>query len=293
FTSEVGSRRSSYSVNSVPSVFRNAEGILATNFDTVKINADLDEMCSMKMDLRYMIDTNVQWVRVRARIEALDDYSSNGHRLMIPILENTTYKNKETNGETEFHNVFKKMLPESNGELIIGEIEAGEVIEYDSTYTFQGDYRLPNSAQDPINHATEHSIEEFDDIHVVMFMQSLVNREIYQGAIGVREFTEANMDRDWGDDRLWPLSIAEFNKNKGFVVSPNPANGFTSVHFSKDFNAERIELVDVQGRVVLSKTAPFAQKFNLSVSDLVSGVYFFRAQSSEGLIQTKKMIVHH
>ncbi|MEX2595767.1 MAG: thioredoxin family protein, partial [Salibacteraceae bacterium] len=33
FTSEVGSRRSSYSVNSVPSVFRNAEGILATNFD--------------------------------------------------------------------------------------------------------------------------------------------------------------------------------------------------------------------------------------------------------------------
>jgi hypothetical protein len=48
------------------------------------------------------------------------------------------------------------------------------------TYTFKGNYRLPVNAGDPINHAQEHSVENFDNLMVVYWLQDVVTKEVYQ-----------------------------------------------------------------------------------------------------------------
>ncbi len=292
YTQEGNTRRSAYGVSSVPALYRNSNATNPTNLSANMIDNDLEDMVYMDIQLRYMIDTIEQSIRVRARIEAIDDFTDGGHRVMIPIVEYLTTKNKESNGENEFHNVFKKMLPESNGELIIGEIEAGEVLEYDHTYTFQGNYRLPNNAQDPINHNIEHSVEEFNDLHAVMFVQSLVDKEIYQGAVGVREYTEANMDREWGEERIFPTSVREFNEGKGFALYPNP--GATTVHMrtSSGDAIHDFEVIDIHGRVVYRSNGEGESEARFDVRDFTDGIYTVRAESNAGVFQ-KRLVVRH
>lgn len=287
FTAEANNRRSAYGVNSVPALFRNSVDRNPTSLTAGNIDTDLEDMVYMDIKLRYLIDTINQSVWIRARIEALDDFTDGGHRVMIPIIEHLTTKNKKSNGENAFHNVFKKMLPESNGELLIGEIEQGQVIEYDLTYTFVGDYRLPSNALDPINHNIEHSVEEFDDLHVVMFVQSLVDKSIYQGAIGEREYTEANMEREWGVERIWPVSVAEFNAGKGFAMFPNPANSIVNIHTMSTVNILSAEVLDVHGRTVLKSTNIHAKTTELDVSSLSEGLYTAVITTNEGVYKQR------
>lgn len=292
FTDEGQSRRQFYAVSGVPAVFRNSVNVAYSTISASTIESDLNLGTEMKMDLRYMIDEEAQSVRVRARIEALDDFSDGGHRIFIPITERLTTANKKTNGENEFHNVFKKMLPDVTGDILIGEVEAGTVIEYDTTYVFQGDYRLPPNATDPIDHTTEHSVEEFDDLHVVMFMQSLADKSIYQGAIGVREYTEANIDREWGAIRVYPQSIEEFNKNKGFTVFPNPSNDILNVVFANQVEVERLRVTNILGDVVMEQGGGADQLFQLSTSQLIDGVYTVEIFTESG-VASKRFVVKH
>jgi thiol-disulfide isomerase/thioredoxin len=292
YTTEGNSRRSAYGVSSVPALFRNSNEVSPTNLSASMINNDLEDMVYMDIQLRYLIDTIGQSVRVRARIEAMADYTDGGHRVMIPIVENLTTANKKSNGEKEFHNVFKKMLPGSNGELIVGEIDEGDVIEYDTTYTFQGGYRLPPNSLDPIDNSTEHSVEEFDDLHVVMFVQSLIDKDIYQGAVGEREYTEANMDRDWGSERVFPLSVREFNQGKGFAVYPNPSNDVVNVRATNDAVIHSIDVVDVHGRVIHHAESIDENTSTLDVLGWAEGIYTIRMASAEGIFQ-KRLVVSH
>jgi thiol-disulfide isomerase/thioredoxin len=291
FTAEANNRRSAYAVNSVPALFRNSVDRNPTSLTASNIDTDLEDMVYMDIKLRYLIDTNNQSVRVRARIEALDDFTDGGHRVMIPIIEHLTTKNKKSNGENAFHNVFKKMLPESNGELLIGEIEQGAVIEYDLTYTFQGEYRLPSNALDPINHSTEHSVEEFDDLHVVMFVQSLVDKAIYQGAIGEREYTEANMDREWDQERIWPVSVAEFNSGKGFAMYPNPTNGLVNIQTARGVSLLTTEVLDIHGRSVYRSSNTNSSDATLDISGLAEGLYIVVVNTTEGTFKQRLLRV--
>lgn len=292
YTQEANTRRSAYGVNSVPALFRNSNSTGPTSLSSSMIDTDLEDMVYMDIQLRYLIDTIAQRVKVRARIEALADFTDAGHRVMIPILEHLTTANKKSNGENEFHNVFKKMLPSANGELIVGEIEEGDVIEYDTSYTFQGDYRLPANALDPINHSAEHSVEEFNDLHVVMFVQSLTDKEIYQGAVGEREYSEANLNREWGSERIWAIGVREFNEGKGFALYPNPSSSVVTVQAINDAQIEQMQLVDVHGRILLQEEGLNVNLHSLDVSSLSEGIYLLNVATKQGQYQ-QRLVVHH
>jgi hypothetical protein len=292
YTSEGGSRRSYYAVNGVPAVFRNSVSTPYNQFTTATIDADLALEASMVMELRYLINVDSQTIRVRAHVEALGEYTDGGQRLLIPIVEHKTTLNKETNGETEFHNVFKKMLPSPQGDIIIGTINAGDVFEYDTTYVFQGDYRLPASALDPIDNEIEHSVEEFEDLHVIMFMQSLLDKEIYQGAIGVREFDVANLERPWGSDPLPPLNVADFNRQNGFGLFPNPANDNVYLELGTEQSIELVRVYAVTGELVFELGQAQFSRFELSTSTWEQGLYMVEVVTANGRF-TKPLVVEH
>ena len=97
----------------------------------------------------------------------------------MAVFEYETTQNVGTNGETEFLHVMKKMLPNFNGSSI-SPLQAGVSQTVSQSYDFNGSYRLPDDAQDPINHSIEHSIEEFTDLGVAVWIQNSLSKQILQ-----------------------------------------------------------------------------------------------------------------
>ena len=64
------------------------------------------------------------------------------------IMEDVTYNNTGTNGQTEFHYVMKKMVPNQTG-TIIGDLLYGDTLHYSLSYTFNGNYDPTTSYGDP------------------------------------------------------------------------------------------------------------------------------------------------
>lgn len=288
FTASGNSRRNYYGVNSAPDFYDNSEKAVINSFAEEDIDDDLNEDVGMRMDLRYMIDVASKTVSIRARVEALQEYNAGAHRLMILITERVTQNNQKTNGETEFHDVFKKMLPTSTGEFIIGALAPGDTLIYEIDYEFNGEYRLPNNAGDPIDDETEHSVEDFENLHVIMFMQSAESdKSIYQGATGELSKSEEDFNRSWD---AWPTSIGEVASDNGFKVYPNPTNGLVNVQSQNGVEIDAIEVYSLDGKLLISELVATGESNQFDASELTNGLYILNIKTEEGVVSKQLSI---
>lgn len=288
FTSEGNTRRNTYGVNAIPAFFRNAASEDYSSFNSSSIDDDLTDSTGMAMELRYMINPDDQSISIRAHAEALEEYTIGAQRIYIAIVEKVTFNNKKSNGETEFHHVFKKMLPESSGELIVGNLQVGYEFDFDSTYVFQGDYRLPNNANDLIDNAIENSVENFDSLHVVMFMQGLnSSKSIYQAANGVKYTDEDDFLRDWG---AWPAGIDSKVALNSIQIFPNPAELLVNIR-SSSAAIDLVEIYDVAGALIIRKNTEGKNTIQLNTSALESGTYFARISMGQKIEMKRITIV--
>ncbi len=200
---------------------------------------------------------------------------------MIPIVERETKLNKESNGETVFHNVFKKMLPTASGQIIIGQLDSGYIFDYDSVYIFQGNYRLPNDAGDPIDNASEHSVEDFDSLHVIIFMQSMeASKEIYQGVVGEKCFSWANFNRPWDAPLVAPLGTQEHRGLSEVQIYPNPANETLWVRLGSNQFELSVTLYDLQGQILITEEVETRDEmFALDIRSLPAGIYYLKVSN--------------
>ena len=119
-----------------------------------------------------------------------------------------------------------------------------------------------------------------------MMVQSMTSKEVYQGGIGERSYDEANLTRAWGTE---PLAVNEIVVKAALKIYPNPAS--TSITVSSGSNTiSKIEIIDIQGRVVLSETALSAPKVQVNISDLAAGSYILKAHTAAG-IETEKLVI--
>lgn len=190
FTAEGNARRIYYGVNSVP--YQTIDGGWNGNSQSYS-NAILEQYSSIPsfLDIESNFTVSGKTVAVEIGIKPLKDLPGN-NRLHVAIIEKTTFNNVKSNGETEFNDVMKKMLPNANG-TSIGTISLGQPLTYEFSYTFQGNYRLPTSANNPINHSTEHSIEEFTDLGVVVWVQNNSNKDVYHAAYAEDKATNIDL----------------------------------------------------------------------------------------------------
>ena len=125
-----------------------------------------------------------QTIDVVVDVLPLADVEGDDLRLHIAIIEGLTTQNVGTNGQKEFHHVMKKMLPDDDGTSIV--LLSGEAQSFDFSYTFQGDYTAKTTLYEPVDHDTEHTVEEFDDLSVVVFVQDAetwaVHQSVWSGA---------------------------------------------------------------------------------------------------------------
>lgn len=84
------------------------------------------------------------------------------------------------------------------------------------------------------------------------------------------------------------LSNSEFLANK-FNLYPNPSNSIVNISSNDAILIDKVEITDINGRIVKSFNADATSSTSINVSDLNAGVYFLNISSAEGLA-VKKLI---
>jgi len=90
-----------------------------------------------------------------------------------------------------------------------------------------------------------------------------------------------------------PLGIQNV-ANQTLQVSPNPANSFVTVGFPSGAELNRVEVLDLSGRVLAIETVNGkSNRTTISTATFTNGVYIVRAVDTKGAVVTTKVTVAH
>ena len=160
-------------------VFHPAEINDDAGFNQSNFDAFADVPSPMGISVEHTVSG--QTVDFDVTIEVIEDVPSDSLRLFAAITENVTTGNVGTNGQTEFHDVMKKLVPGRAGTLL-DPMTAGDTLSMDFSYTFQGEYLEDVGYSNQVDHDLNHSVEEFEDLEVVVFIQDTTTKEVYNAA---------------------------------------------------------------------------------------------------------------
>ncbi len=161
YTAEGGVRRNYYGVSGVPNLFVNG-----ADFEQSIFQYQFDEYYAQrsKMDLAVSHTLDGTQLNVQAAVIPYDDYSD--LTVHIVVVENMTTENVGNNGETEFHNVMMKMMPDASGTV--------------SAFT----NNTPFIIDETVDMSTTF-VEELDDLSIIIFVQNNSTKEVFQSALSV------------------------------------------------------------------------------------------------------------
>lgn len=232
YTTEGGDRRGYYGVNSVPRVEidggwdSNGNNVTQSVFDQFQNVPAFVEMAASFSRWSKTIETTVT-------VTPLADITSNNLALFAVIYSHRDTANVKTNGETEFINVVKKMMPSSSGQSIAS-LTSGTAVTQTLSYSFNGSYVLPPNGQSPANLNVEHTVEDFEDLGVIAWLQDVNTREVYQSV-----------------DATYTVGQNENELAAALSIYPNPATDVINVDadFEGTANVRLISLLgqEVQG----------------------------------------------
>jgi hypothetical protein len=210
--------------------------------------------------------TGTGLVSVRATVRPFMTVPAGRLVTHVVVTERETRNNARTNGETVFYDVMKKMLPNENG-TVMPALTSGQDFVITQAYDVS---RLP-AAQ---------AVEHFDSLRVVVFVQDMVTKQIYQGETMTLKATLSSHSRQDG-----PV----------FELAPNPSTGRTTLYTSLTRpETVRVEVLDALGRPVLSRPqlvlGAGSQKIELDLGRPAAGLYTVRLTTSQG-VRTSKLTV--
>ncbi len=155
YTAEGGVRRTYYNLSAVPSIFLDGESV---NTGAVT-QASFDQHAARPafMDIKGSFNVEGNTIHVIADVMP---YIETSARVYITVNEKLTTGNVGTNGETEFHHVMMKMLPNGQGSTI--EFVPDELQRLEFTQDMSSTH-----------------VEEMSDLEVSIFVQNNSSKEIY------------------------------------------------------------------------------------------------------------------
>jgi hypothetical protein len=90
-----------------------------------------------------------------------------------------------------------------------------------------------------------------------------------------------------------PLAIQNV-ANQALQIAPNPANEFVTVGFPSGTELNRVEVLDLSGRVVSTETVNGkSNRLTISTASYTNGLYIVRAVDTKGAVVTTKVTVAH
>jgi hypothetical protein len=161
YTTEGGVRKNYYGISGVPNLFVNGD-----DFEQSIFQYQFDEYYSLrsKMDIAVSHQLEGSQLSVKAAVIPYDDFSE--LTVHVVVVENLTTENVGNNGETEFHNVMMKMMPDASGTV--------------SSFT----NNTPFIVDETVDMSTTF-VEELDDLSIIVFVQNNSTKEVFQSALSV------------------------------------------------------------------------------------------------------------
>ncbi len=203
-------------------------------------------------------------VTANAHLMPYADFDAGDVVLHMVITERHTRNNARTNGETDFYNVMKKMMPNANG-TTLGALTRRQAVNMTQTFTFP----------------TNNNVEHLDSLEVVVFAQALNSKTTLNGGNALRT-NPTGLSAD--EATLGALSIA-----------PNPTAGAANVYLSLRA-AQRVsaDVMDALGRVVATVPAQSltegAHTLPLSLAGVARGLYVVRVTTGD-TTRSRRLVV--
>ena len=211
YTAEGGVRRDYYSVNAVPMAFLDAESL---NFNSVQTQFDQHAGVTAFMDIKGSFSVEGNTITVLADIMPYIDANA---RVYVSVNEKETHGNVGSNGETVFHHIFMKMLPNAEGTTI--DFVSGELQHLEFTQDMSGTH-----------------VEEMSDLEVSIWVQNYASKEIFNSRYAY-EYTNAH------PYPVENLTLTAANRGSLVAAWDAPANGNPTgynVYVNNELVAENI-----------------------------------------------------
>ncbi|MCD4678893.1 MAG: T9SS type A sorting domain-containing protein [Bacteroidales bacterium] len=258
YTAEGGVRRTYYGVSGVPNMALNGGWDGNPNgYDQAIFDQYYNEPAFMEISAVH--DINGQDIQVEVNVTPLADFPA-GLKLHIAVVENMTTGNVGNNGETEFHFVMMKMVPDASG-TDVGPLTNGTPVSYTKTASLAGTF-----------------IEEMTDLSVVVFVQTDASKEVHQST--------------------WSIEGIGIEENKTEIITgiyPNPANSTTWINYElRESSSISIDIYNMTGEFVFSSdqgNQPAGNhKVQIDTKDFANGIYTLQLRVNESAI-TRKLVI--
>ncbi len=272
-TGESVRRRGYYSINSIPRMEIDGQWDQNAQSFTNALFTQYQTLTS-PLAIQSTYRTKGNEVAVNVKLNAITALAANS-KLYVAIIEGKTIENVKSNGETEFYHVMKKMVPSETGTLI-SDVQVGVEKEYNFSFTFPGQYKLAPSGQSPINLETEHSVEDFNDLEVIVFVQSS-NKQVLQSAPSERL-------------SYWATGLNEVNNALNTAVYPNPTAKSFVVSSPISGRTGLVRIMDLTGKEVAANQFVEFNNTEVDCSALKTGIYFVEIQT-EGKTAVQKLVI--
>ncbi len=166
-TVDNNARRSVYGINSVPHVQMDGswwDG-MPSQVNQARINSAYARPSAFEMQVQHQLIDNDQKIYVKTLIRATEDVNVSNLRLFVVVIEKHIHFNSPPgyNGEKDFYNVMKKILPDKNGYKLSSNISNGEYFLVENTWELANVYNN-------------------NELSVVAFIQDMGSKEVYQAA---------------------------------------------------------------------------------------------------------------
>ena len=272
YTIEAGNRSSFYNITGVPTLEidgawdENGNSFSQVIFDQFQNVPAVVQMAATYSRFSKSIETTID-------ITPLVDINSNNLALYAVIYERTTYNNVTTNGETEFFNVMKKMMPSDQGQSL-GPLTEGNTVSRTLSYTFNGNYTLPPNAFSPVNLNTAHTVEEFGDLGVIAWLQDKNTKEVFQSV-----------------DATYTIGQLENELAAAISIYPNPATDFINVEGNFEGTAQ-VQLVSLLGQETQGFKGELSSGYTLRIptDEIAKGTYLV-VVSKEGTTHAEPVVI--
>lgn len=275
YTAECGTRHSFYGINSIPRLeldggFNGNSGSLTKAiYETA---ADIPSYVELTGSAYLNFKKEVV---INANILPKADNASTNLVLHAAVVEKMTYQNFKTNGETEFPHVMKKMAPNTNGTALTA-LTKGTAIPKVVKTQFFGSYTLAASGATPIDITKQHSVEEFNDLAVVIWVQDKVTKAVLQSeTFDVTDYS----------------SIKNVNASE-LKIMPVPAQGYFQVDATAfSTKSGKVEVYNTVGQK-MAESNGVAGQYTVNCSNWNNGMYLVKV-ISDGKETTRKIVVQH
>jgi hypothetical protein len=218
----------------------------------------------MEIEAAYTVTGND--IEVTVSLTPLADLGG-GSKLYIAVANKEYTYTGGTTGETEFHHVFRKMLPD-DGAVTLGFLDANVEQTFTESYTYT------TGTPDQTN-----NLFWDDQIEIVVWVQKSNSKEVWNAAVAA-EGTLGIADGD--------------NDDFGLSLYPNPANAQTSVVFDGVAGENvSISVYNALGELVKTENHGMRtgrQRVMLNTETYEAGMYFVKVQVGESVSTSNLMI---